>query len=342
MKVNLKTVFAAVAAAAVLVGCAEGVDAVLQCGVDENADGVMSVRMIYEDVPTKAQADDYALALDEEKSVKKVSVLVFDKSTGMLNASKELASVSQECKMNLPVGDKIVYALVNGPAVGSITRLEQFRALIDNLALNNVSNDGFTLVGSADCKVESGKTAEPTIAVKWLVTRIVLDKITCKIAPQYGNMTVDCVYLGNANTVQTLSGSVSDMVNPDGYADASKTRPIGKNGEKGACPDYLYRNVGTTISVGQNASSPYYMYCHPNASTTYTCLYVVATIGGEKYYYRVPLKSTLKANYSYSVEITIANLGSPVPPTGDYQNGAIQAVISIGGWTVGNSFEAEF
>ena len=342
MKMNFKTVIAAMAAAAALVGCAEGVSTDLQCGVDGDADGTMSVRMIYDDVLTKAETEEYELALDDEKAVKKVSVLVFDKASGRLNAFREMTSVSQECKLTIPVGEKTVCAIVNGPDLSEVTKLEHFNALSDNLALNDFKDDGFTLVGTADCTVEAGKTVEPTVAVKWLVARVVLNKITCKLAPQYGEMTVNCVYLGNANTIQDFSGAVSAMANPDGYADSAKSRAVGRGGEMGFCPDYLYRSVGVTIPVGQNVASPYYMYCHPNASTTYTCLYVVATIAGERHYYRVPLKNSLKANHTYSVDLTIANLGSPMPPAGDYQTGTVQAVISMGGWIVGNSYTAEF
>lgn len=342
MKMNLKTVFAAMAAAAALVGCAEGVSTDFQCGVDGDADGMMSVRMIYDDVMTKAQTEDYVVALEEEKAINKVSVLVFDKATGMLNSFKELTDLTQECKVTVPVGEKTVCAVVNGPDLSAVTKLEHFYSLSDNLADNDFMGDGLTLVGTADCTVESGKTVEPTIAVRWLVSRVVLDKITCNLAPQYGEITVESVYLGNANTVQDFSGNVSDMVNPNGYADSSGSRVIGMRGETGYCSDYLYRRVGISIPVGQNVTRPYYMYCHPNASSTYTCLYLVTKIAGEINYYRVPLKGALKANYTYSVELTIANLGSPLPPADDFQNGTVQAVITMGGWTVGNSFVAEF
>ena len=342
MKMNFKTVIAAIAAAAALVGCAEGVSTDLQCGVEGDADGMMSVRMIYDDVMTKAETEEYEQALDDEKIVRKVSVLVFDKATGRLNAFKEISSLSQECKVTIPVGEKTVFAVVNGPDLSAVTKLEHFYALSDNLAENDYRSDRFTLVGTTDCTVEAGKTVEPTVAVKWLVARVVLNKVTCNLAPQYGDLTVNCVYLGNANTIQKFSGEVSVMANPDGYVDSSKSVAVGKGGEIGTCPDYMYRTVGYTIPVGGNITNQYYMYCQPNASTTYTCMYVVATIAGERNYYRVPLKNSLKANHTYSVDLTIANLGSPVPPVGDYQTGAVRAVISIGSWTVGNSYTAEF
>ena len=165
MKVIFRTVFAALAAATALVGCAEGVGADPQRGVDGGADGVVSVRMMYDDVLTKAQTSDYLSALDEEKAVKSVSVLVFDKSTGLLNASKTLENVSDECQLALPVGEKLIYAVVNGPALGSVTTLAQFNALRDNLVGTNPESSGFTLIGSETCLVEAGKTAAPTVVV---------------------------------------------------------------------------------------------------------------------------------------------------------------------------------
>lgn len=342
MKVIVRTVAAVIAVAAALVGCAELGSADVERGVDGCADGKLSVRMRFDDALTKSQLTDYLVASEDEKAVFKVAVLVFDKATGMLNASKLMEDLSEECTMTLPTGEKQIFAVVNGPDLSTVTSLGQFMAVKDDLMENSFAGEGLTLVGSADCDVNPDRTAEPEIVVSWLVSRVVLKSITCKVAQQYGGMTVDCVYLGNANTVQSFAGKSDDMVNPDGYADREKTVLIGKGGVKGDCPDYLYREIGAGISLGETASEPCSMYCQPNDTEAYTCMYVLATIGGVQYYYRVPLDQTLRAGTTCSVDLTIANLGSPVPPSGDYQNGAVQAVITVGGWTAGNSYVAEF
>lgn len=342
MKLIVKTFVAVIAAAAALVGCAEMGSADVERGVEDCADGKLSVRMKFDDVLAKSGVSDYLVASESEKTVFKVAVLVFDKVSGVLNASKQIEELPGECTMTLPVGEKLIYAVVNGPDLGAVTTLGQFMAMKDVLVEGGFGSKGLTLIGSAVCDVKSGETAEPEIVVSWLVSRVVLKNITCNVAQQYGGMTVDCVYLGNANTVQDFSGNVDGMVNPDGYADKEKSVQIGKNGKTGECSDYLYREIGAEISVGETVGEPYHMYCQPNDTEKYTCMYILATIGGVQYYYRVPLDKSLIAGSTCSVDLTIANLGSLVPPSEDYQNGAVQAVITIGGWTAGNSYVAEF
>ena len=303
--------------------------------------GQLSVTIDYETSQTKALTD-YVQSLDEENYIEKTAVLVFDKTTGALNAYKELSDTNDECVLSVTTGAKVVYVVMNGPALGAVTTLAQLRQVVDDLSETDIQTDGLVMVGSQECTVSSKETAEPRITVRRLVSRIVLHKITNKIPPQYGGMTVDCVYLGNAHTRQTLGGETTGLVNVDGYADAAKTLPIGKGGVTGACPGYLYRSLGGEISTGATSSSKQYLYCQPNASGTVTCMYILATILGTQYYYRVPLKDGLEANKTYSVEIEIANLGSLLPPDGDFQKGHITPVITVSGWDAGDSYVVEF
>ena len=214
--------------------------------------------------------------------------------------------------------------------------------LIDDLSIKDMGTDGLTLVGSTGCNVVKGVEAKPVIKVRWLVARVVLQKITCNIPAQYGSMHIDCAYLGNANTKQYFSGSSSGMVNIDGYEGSNPSRPIGKDDIEGSCPEYLFRNIGTDISAGSSNDRKFHMYCHPNSTDKHTCLYLLTTIGDHQYYYRVPLDQGLIANSTCSVELKITNLGSLTPPEGDYESNSITARISIEGWTAGNSYTAEF
>jgi hypothetical protein len=100
--------------------------------------------------------------------------------------------------------------------------------------------------------------------------------------------------------------------------------------------------VDEDIAVGESLTEKYHMYCHPNQTQDYTCLYVLTTIGGIQYYYRVPLDQGLSANTTCSVDLKITNLGSLTPPDGDLQKGEIQAVVTIEGWAAGNDYVAEF
>lgn len=306
-----------------------------------NGEGMVTVTVQQAPSATKAQTD-YTTVLPDEMNVRKVAVFVFDKTTGTLNASKEIATTGEKCTFTVTAGEKTIYAVANGPDLSSVTTLSQLGQAVDDLSQSDIGTHGLMMTGSCDCTVEAGGTASPIISVRRMVARVVLQKVTCSLPSQYGSMTLDCIYLGNANTVQTLAGAVSGKVNPDGYADAQKTKPIGKNGVTGSCPNYLFYNSGYNISVGSSKTTKYHFYCQPGDDSSVTCMYLLATIGGNQYYYRVPLNVGLNANMTCSVELEITNLGAPLPPDGDLQKGEISATINVAGWDAGNKYEVEF
>ncbi len=312
-----------------------------QVRVEDVKNGTLSVSVEYESLKTKATTE-YTEELDEEKLVRNVTVLVFDKLTGNLNAYKRVNSLSDELDFTVNAGEKIVYALVNGPDLGQVKSIYQMMQKVDDLSSCEIQEDGLAMFGNTDCVVSSDKVAKPVVVVRRLASRVVLKKITNRLPQQYGAMTVNCVYLGNANLSQTLSGNVSVMVNPDGYEDQEKSRPIGKDGFVGACRSYLYRSSEVEISSGSSSDAKYHMYCQPNASNKVTCLYVLVTVDYVQYYYRVPLHKGLAANTTNSVELEITNLGSPVPPDGDMQRGEIVATVSVAGWDAGEKYQVEF
>lgn len=333
-------ILSAFIALAVFVGCVSMSD---DCPVVESEDvafGEVSVRVDYEDENTKANTD-YVTALDAELKVNGISLLVFDGETGVLNATAQIKSLSDKCKMYLPAGRKTVYAVVNGPSLNDVRREGDMAGLMDDLSASSMGTAGLIMVGSSECEVVSGASDVPvTVVVRWLVSRIVLGKVLCNIPEQYGQMTLDCVYLGNANAKQYFSGRVEKMVNLKGYSAAGKA--IGLSGVSGECESYMFRTVGETISVGGSSKGKYHMYCQPNADAEHTCVYILTTIGGVRYYYRVPLDQGLAANTTCSVEVKITNLGSLTPPDGDMHRGEIMASVTIDGWAPGNNYTAEF
>ena len=335
-------IFKCVAALAMCVGCADAsYEADYATGVETEM-GLMSVSVRYDDTITKSQTD-YVTALDSETKANKVTVMVFDKSTEALNACVEISSLSDNCEISLPVGEKTVYAVVNGPSLNSVSKVSDLKLLLDNLYAGSMEEVGLTLIGSKDCKVVAGESSVPVeVKVKWLVARVVLSKVTCNLPQQYGNMTLDCVYLGNAYVKQFFSGAVDQSLftNSKGYA--SNGNPIGISGERGECESYLFRSISKAVNVGDSHAQKYHMYCQPNTTDKYTCIYLLTTIGGRQYYYRVPLDKGLESNTTCSVELKITNLGSPTPPDGDLQKGVIAATVSVDGWAAGNEYVAEF
>lgn len=303
--------------------------------------GELSVVLEYDTVTSKA-SDDYLETLDDENKINSVSILVFDKQTEKLNASKVVYNVTDPCVFSITAGEKAVYAVANAPDLSNILTVSQLKAVINDLSDTDYKSKGFVMIGSAVCQVRLGETAEPVITLKRMVARVVVRQMKNSVASQYGEIRVDCVYLANANKIQTLGGIPSVPVNVGGYADAAKTSAIGKNGVTGDCPIYMYREAGAVIGQGKTSANLYHMYCHPTTSEAKTCLYALLTIAGNQYYYRVPLLNGLQANKTYSVDIEFVNLGAPTPPEGDLQKGEIKAVVNVSGWDLGDSYTIEF
>ena len=316
-------------------------DALDNRGENVVGEGVMSV-LLQVDAPCVKALSDYDVVLGGESKVESLEVLVFDRISGRLERSAMLSSINDECVFELPVGAKIVYAVVNGPDLGGVHMVDDLLHLVDELAGRNLMQSGFTRVGSAECEVKSAVVAKPQVNVARLVSRVVLRSVKCNLARQYEKMTLDCAFLGNAYVCQTLGGTVSVMANIDGYQDAGKTLPIGLDDTLGKYPENLYRSIGSDVYSGQTFSSPVYLYCQPNQTDDYTCLYLLVTIDGHQYYYRVPLDKGLKANVSCAVDAVITNLGAPLPPDGVIQKGEIRATVVIEDWYVGNLYNAEF
>ena len=332
-------VFVAMACLQIAQGCVR-----TESALDEEtevAEGRMSVMLKCES-PTGKSLDDYDLVLSEEVLVKDVQVLVFDRTTGALERSVELGSIDGECVFKISVGVKDICALINGPDVSRVRSMAEFLRLKDSLSERNYRQDGFVMMGSSVSEVKAGMIAQSQVIVRRLVSRVVLRSVTCNVASQYGGMTVDCVFLGNASVEYSLGGEVLRWANAGGYADPDKTHPVGIDGVEGMCPDYLFRAMDRYVEVGQRYEQPVYLYCYPNETSDYTCLYILATIGEGKYYYRVPLDKGLASNYSCAVDVAITNLGSALPPDGELSKGEIKADIYIDDWSMGYLYNAEF
>jgi hypothetical protein len=303
--------------------------------------GGISVTLEFESELTKASGD-YLESLSVEDRINRVDVLVFDRQTGDLNASKAVTGVDDPCQFSVTTGEKVIYAVANAPDLSNILNVSQLEQVVNDLSTTDYRNDGFMMVGSSGCQVRLGEVAEPVINLKRMVARVVIKKMKNKFASQFGSITVDCMFLANANMVQTLGGVSSQPVNVGGYADASKTMPIGKNGVTGECPLYMFRQLGIVIPEGATKSDVNYMYCHPTNDEAKTCVYLLLTVAGNKCYYRVPLLDGLQSNKTYTIELEFLNRGPALPPDGDLQKGDIKAVVTVSGWDAGKSYSVIF
>lgn len=304
--------------------------------------GSASVSVRFDDRITKSSTTGYVTSLKEEEAINKIDILVFDKETKNLNSIKSIDSLEDSCKFTLPVGEKIFYAIINGPELNEVRNIDQLNRLEYKLENRSIAKDGLTLIGSTECNISKETDANPVINVRWMESRVVLQKVTCNLPSQHKNMVINSVFLGNANTVQTFGGVASAMVNRNGYEDGDASKPIGTGDYIGECPEYMFRSMKTSINTGDFSDTKIHMYCQPNHTQEHTCLYLLTTISEKRYYYRVPLNQGLTANSTCSVELKITNLGSTTPPVGNYESDTVTALISIEGWTPGHSYEAEF
>ena len=289
---------------------------------------------------TKSSAG-YTEVLDVEKVEKKVTVLVFDKNTGMLNAMKVIEKTTDECKFSIPVGEKVIWAVVNGPTTLNAMTMSQLGEVEDNLNNNTLKEFGLTMSGSVECTVESGVTASPTVEVSRMVSRVVLRNVTCKLPEQYGKITIDDVFLGDAFTRQSFAGAVAGKVNPAGYIDQQKTMPIGKNSVTATCGEFMHRRPAKEVRVNGTAVLNECLYCQPNPTDEYTGLYILTTIAGNKYYYKIPLDQGLESNTTYTVDVVITNLGEADPPALANEKGGINAVVTLADWLPGDVYSSE-
>lgn len=306
-----------------------------------NEFGYLTVSLSQEKPITKA---DPTPATDDEKAEKKVSVYVFNKRNGRLDAYKDIVSTAAECKFKLTTGEKKVYALINGanlPGRETVTSITELEALVDDISTGTIATNGLTMIGSADVTVTMASEATAAVTVSRLVSRVVINRIVNNLPAQYGKMKFECAYLGNAYSKSTLKGESSVMVNPDGYADAGKTKMIGKAGEQGSCAPYMFKTIGQEVLVGNAMSTPVSLYCQPNPSDTYTTLLIYVTYGGDlDGYYPIKLSKKLLANTTYSLDITCNN--PPVSkPDEEFQVNGLNVTITVSDWTTGEQYTVE-
>lgn len=308
---------------------------------------------------TRADAafgDDY----DYEKTMNSLQIFVFE-STGKLNAYHSSTNRTDGCSetLNVTLGDKHVWALVNGPDMEDIVNEDMLKQKAVQLGDNGKeSGKGFIMVGSkTDVKVTEN-TTNITVNVSRLVGRVVLRSIKNDLPAAYDDVFVSQIFLSNVVGNQQLSGTAtpSTWYNKEGRADESTRNEthIISSTYPASCPALTYVNGPIEIATGGTYSPtggiPFYGY--PNSSTTapngfhnpfqpqQTTLVVEANIDMHKYYYPIVLKNGIARNTTYTVYLTIKNLGSTDPNT-PVQTDSFSVTIDVDDWITNQSVLSE-
>ena len=344
-----KTLLLMAAVAAMACSC-DGDKDCIPCQKEEGQEqtATLQVSLDLEGEP-QTRVTNYVTAQAYETAVNDVQIFVFD-SKGALATYLDADTTTTGISINTIYGEKTVYAVVNGPDLSEITTQDELENTAVDLGANSTTTSkGFVMVGSSTCNV-SGSTATVSIAVKRLVARVALQKITNSLPASYGSLTVNNVMLINVAGNQNLecTASISTWYNKMGRKDgASATQIIYGTTNLASHPTLTFMSVGKSVENGGSLAptTPYLFYTYQNNSTSEgngwsntfsarkTRLVVTATIGGTKYYYPVSI-SNPQRNTAHTVELTITGLGSTDPDI-LVQKGAITATVTVDPWQNG-------
>ena len=338
---------------AVLSSCNRDDSPVIEQAPDKMGSIALTVECDMPGGPETRAVTPYTTVESYESAVVKAEIFVFDATSGVLNAYQNLTSLSLTDGhlpvQNLPCtqGSKHVYAILNG---GSITGLSAVRteaalqAMTSDLSQNERStSSGFLMMGRKDINV-SGDNQSCAITAKRLAFRVVLQKITNSSA--LGTLSVKSVFL--INSARQLALSMPDdatmpITDAAGYNVAGKKTGSSSfivSGATSDVPNMLYQDYTANVSSGTSVTTRKMVYGYPHTATgtSNVRLVVLATLAGNDYYYPMNIPAPL-ANDTYTVELTIKNIGSNDPNT-PVETGSASVTITVDGWTSRDSIDA--
>lgn len=304
----------------------------------EDGLGTVAISLTTESAATKAEA--YTSLTDAERRLTDIQVVIFNAAgvverlltTEDFTISGNSASSGD---VSLSVGNKTVYAIVNGPSVASMTKA-QIDALTVGLAEYNDRGTDFIQFASASTVVSTSGKAPVSLRTRRPVSRVTLVELNNSLI---SGRQVTRAYAFIANgvkeaTMSTLAGKTS-YVNIGGYVSGSAIDGSAVKAEsEGMTAFALPSSIANGSSWTGQALT--YSYATPSGGSD-AWLVVAAEIDGVVNYYNVRL-GALAANTAYTVALTIRNFGSDEPCT-DNETGTATMTITSESWTDGGLTE---
>lgn len=242
-----------------------------------------------------------------EDKVNTLQIFVFRKN-GTDKTKNELdaygtASNSKQLTLSCTSGSRIVYALVNAPALTAISTESALLASVSNLSDNQL--DGFVMAGHVD-NVSLPSQNTVSIDVSRIAARIKIKSIQKQFASpalQAQTLKVESIYVINASNKNNyaLSLSATEYANKGSHKD-------------NAYDNLLYKAIETASqTVASTYATEHSFYVYPNKSATKTRLVVEVSLGGNKYYYPITMPD-IESNKSYEVsKLVLTRPGSNNP-----------------------------
>ncbi len=252
-----------------------------------------------------------------EKVIKSLQVFVF--RGDFLDAYQRAAASS--LSLTCTAGERMIYAIVNGPDLSSISSKTALESYMVDLSANAVN--ALVMTGSKTLTLPQSKAVD--IAVDRLVSRVVVKKISRDFeSSSLGalKLTIKKMYLSDA------AGNASI----DAKSSPSKWYNIaGKSNELTAL---LSDSLSEEISNKSSYSTQHYFYTMPNdAKAKATKLIIEAQLGDKVFYYPIALPS-MEGNHSYEIsEIVIKRPGADTPDT-PVTSDDVSFSVSINDWSV--------
>lgn len=293
----------------------------------------------------------YTTELDYEKAINSLQLLIFDKGGQLRHYSTVEESYGGYTKtVSMDKGEKHVWAVANCWDLSDITDEDDLKAVQVKLENNSVDEDeGFIMADSQTVNL-SGSSANVTLSMRRLVGRVALYSITNNLPAAYGALKINRVYLSNVVGNQNLMGNANPTLwyNKEGRMDETNrnsTHIIEGNKYKASCESLTFKSVNSTLSVGDvyapeddcvfygmpNTSSSFPSGFHSTFSAQMTVLVVDATINSHTYYYPVVMANGILRNCSYTVYLTITDLGSD-DPNKPVTRGDLDVTIEVSEW----------
>lgn len=277
-----------------------------------------------------------------ESAYKTASILVYDKTSGILESYKSWSGSSVSFTLNK--GTKLFYGVVNGGA-DIATKAGTVTELLNNTATLKNDLGGFLMIGSQEVVV-SGKSSF-TITVKRAAAKFVFKDVKLSLdspALSAQNFTIKGVLVINAPGDISFNAVQNNLTNYLPTVWYNQRKYVSSD-----CNSYLYAgNLDRAVSNGSTVAVGTTLYSYPNFTAsdshaaawsprkTRVCL--ECTIGSETVYYPVTI-ATVEPNHVYTINsLTITKKGI-TDPDGEWDDAGASGNITIADWTDGGSYD---
>ncbi len=308
---------------------------------------------IHQDKQPGTKADGaYSEELGYETAVNSLQLLIFDKD-GLLRHYSPVDVSGNEYKKTITMaeGEKHVWAVANAADLSSIKTETELMTTAVNLEDNSVeATKGFVMAGSKNVTLNA-EPADVSVSISRIVGRVALCSITNSLPPAYGAITINRVFLSNVVGNQNLNGDAKPTLwyNKEGRMDEETLEyehKIDGDTYKASCESLTYKAVNSSVATkgAYNPENKCVFYGMPNDSSTkaptgfsypffgeQTTLVVETTISSNTYYYPIVMKDGISRNCSYSVYLTITDLGSD-DPNKPVLRGSLNVTIEVAKW----------